>query len=36
MFSVKITPIKLLSIVASLKMSGEQIWNVSSGVEFHF
>jgi len=36
MFSIKVTPIKLLSIVASLKMSGEQIWNVSSGVEFHF
>jgi len=36
MFAVKVQPIKLMSIVASLKMNGTDLWNVSSGVEFSF
>jgi len=36
MFAIKVQPIKLMSIVASLKMNGTDLWNVSSGVEFIF
>jgi len=36
MFAIKVQPIKLMSIVASLKMNGTDLWNVSSGVEFSF
>ena len=36
MFAIKVQPIKLMSIIASLKMNGTDLWNVSSGVEFNF